>query len=100
MFLWAVAEQHLNRSEAASVLLKKVIALEPLNPDAHYLLARNLSKSGMTTEAIQEWRRVLELQPDHVEALYDLSHALSGTDPALGRENTRTDCSSWNSALG
>ena len=85
LFLLAVAEQQLHRADVSAEILRKLIALEPLNPDVHYLLAQNLFRLGKTSDAMQEWKRVLEINPDHVKALFDLSRALSKTRPVEAR---------------
>ncbi|MDE3179899.1 MAG: tetratricopeptide repeat protein [Acidobacteriota bacterium] len=64
---------HLNRS---TELLRKVVALEPDNSGAQYLLGRNLQDMGETQEAIQQWCLSLHADPNNTKALYRLAQEL------------------------
>ena len=60
--------------------------LEPRNTDAHYMLGQDLLKLGEQSNAIKEWRKTVELDPEHAEALYNLARHLSQTDPEKARQ--------------
>ena len=78
-------ERQLNNSFRAAELLHRVAALEPQNAAAHHLLAQNLSQLGRTTEAILEWQKAVEVDPEHAEALYSLARALQKQNPQQAR---------------
>jgi tetratricopeptide (TPR) repeat protein len=46
------------------------------------MLGQTLARLGRTSEAVAEWKKAIEIQPEHAEALYNLSRASSKTDPA------------------
>jgi len=72
------AEQH----------LKRAIALEPSNPQAHSYLAGVYLQQKRLTEAERGYRQVLKLSPDNPVALYNLGLiALLRDRPALALEN-------------
>ncbi|HXU11334.1 MAG TPA: tetratricopeptide repeat protein [Candidatus Binatia bacterium] len=48
--------------------LRKIVALNPSSPRAHYSLALKLEKEGMLDEALDSYRTSLRLRPDLVEA--------------------------------
>ena len=64
----ATSLQHLNSLENATVLLNKVLQLEPDNSFAHYQLANIKSISDDQLGAISEFNRVLHISPNFVEA--------------------------------
>jgi tetratricopeptide (TPR) repeat protein len=45
------------------------------------VLGQQLLHRGDRDGAIAQWRKVLEIQPDHGEALYNLSRQLAGSNP-------------------
>lgn len=48
--------------------LRKIVALNPSSPRAHYSLALDLEKEGRLDEALESYRTSLRLRPDFVEA--------------------------------
>lgn len=54
-------------SEALKIL-KEVVDSDEANPRAHYIYGLALEGSNQQEEAKKQFRRVLELEPDHVEA--------------------------------
>src|SRR5260370_38729771 len=46
------------------------------------MVGKGLVRNGDRPGATQRWRRVIEINPDHGEALYNLSQLLVQTDPA------------------
>ena len=63
-----------------------MVALEPRNAVAFHLLAQNLAQLGRNVEAIQQWQRAVEIDPEHGEALYNLARSLQKEDPAKARQ--------------
>jgi len=53
------------------------VILDPKNTDAHYLLGQDLAKLGKDSDAVAEWKKTTELDPEHAEALYNLGLAYS-----------------------
>ena len=53
-----------------------MIALQPGNPDAQFLLGQNLEHQGKTAEAIAHWKLALQADPNYSQALYNLARAL------------------------
>jgi superkiller protein 3 len=62
-------------------LLRKVLASEPRNATAQYLLGRNLFDAGDPTSAVEHWKAAVEIDPEYKEALYSLVRALRQADP-------------------
>jgi tetratricopeptide (TPR) repeat protein len=54
-----------------------VVALQPDNADAQYLLGQNLQHSGDNSAAIQHWKAAIEADPNHSQALYNLAKSLN-----------------------
>jgi tetratricopeptide (TPR) repeat protein len=52
--------------------LRKAVATEPRNADAHLELGRALFDSSDIEGAIAETKRVLDIDPKHTDALYNL----------------------------
>ncbi|TAL17780.1 tetratricopeptide repeat protein [bacterium] len=57
----------------ALVVAKEWAAAEPQSADAHYWYARILAEEGMEEEGLAEYKRTLELNPNHNQALSVLS---------------------------
>jgi len=86
LYLLAVAEKQLDDVSRSAQLLQQVVALEPANTDAQYLLGQDLAKMGEESGAIAHWRKAVELNPEHAEALYNLARHLSKTNPKAAKE--------------
>ena len=56
----------------AAAAMEKIIAIDPTNVKARLALAAGMFNLGKMTEAEVQWRRVLVLDPDNLEAHYDL----------------------------
>ncbi len=54
----------------------RAIALDPSQPQAHYLRASTLARASFTSEAIDAYRACLRLRPNHLAALLGLGHVL------------------------
>jgi tetratricopeptide (TPR) repeat protein len=56
----------------AAASMEKIIAIDPTNVKARLALAAGMFNLGRMAEAEGQWRRVLEVDPDNLEAHYDL----------------------------
>jgi tetratricopeptide (TPR) repeat protein len=63
----------IERTGEALVVAKEWAASEPESADAHYWYARILAEEGMEEEGLAEYKRTLELNPNHNQALSVLS---------------------------
>lgn len=71
----------------AEIELKKVIVQAPRDPTAHYALGMLLRHLGRFDEARNEFQRVLEIDPDDGDALYQLGSLLMEDDPEAARRH-------------
>jgi len=62
--------------------LQDVLRTDPQHVEAHFQLALLYKAQGLTTRALGMFRRVVELKPDHREALAELESA--GPGPSVG----------------
>jgi Flp pilus assembly protein TadD len=69
------------KEDEAIEAFRKVSALDPGNPEAHYMLGREMLNKGDTAGAIAEWRKTIEIQPTYIEALYNLARILAKSNP-------------------
>jgi len=65
-----------DRYEEALECFDRVIALEPSQPQAHFLRAATLARASFTRESIDAYRSCLAVRPGHVGALLGLGHVL------------------------
>ena len=71
---------------------EKVVALQPDNADAQYLLGQNLEHSGDSLAAIQHWKAAVQADPNHSQALYNLAKSLNKIhDPEAKQYQDRFD---------
>ena len=68
------------------------IATEPSQPQVHYLRAATLARASFTHDAIESYRRCLELKPTHVGALMGLGHVLKAVGDYDGSVASYNDC--------
>jgi superkiller protein 3 len=80
-YLLALAQTKLDQRQDAIGTLNKLLVLQPQNADAYFLLGQNLQKLGRTQEAIAAWKKSVETDANQSEALYNLSRAVSKTNP-------------------
>jgi tetratricopeptide (TPR) repeat protein len=66
--------------------LKRQLKLQPRDLDALFLLGQSLQAGGDTPGALEAWRQVLAINPEHTEALYNLARALNASAPAQAAE--------------
>lgn len=64
-------------SPYATELFQRVVKLEPGNSQAHFYLGRNLLQEGEKDEAITQWKKAVELNPDNLSALSSLVRTLT-----------------------
>jgi tetratricopeptide (TPR) repeat protein len=85
LILALIEKQSHNYSESITYL-EKLVALDPRDSVAQYMLGQNLLKSGNTAEAIRHWKLAVEADPDNSEALYNLARTLNGTGDPQGKQ--------------
>jgi uncharacterized protein len=61
--LQGVLEAHANNFEAATIYLRKALALNPQSAESHYYLGFLLSNQGKLSEALEEYRLCLRYDP-------------------------------------
>lgn len=81
--LMGLALMHGGRTDEALILLGRAVDIEPRTPGLRMNLAEGFARAGQHGRALQEFRAVTELQPDHVRA-WDRSGDLAALlgDPA------------------
>jgi Flp pilus assembly protein TadD len=73
----------------AAASMEKIIAIDPTNVKARLALAAGMFNLGKMTEAEVQWRQVLEIDPDNLEAHYDLGFMyLNQVPPDLEKVKT------------
>lgn len=70
--------------------LGKAIQRSPRSVKAHYYRAQLLKRTGKISEALADFREVLELEPSHVDAARELRlHAMRSTSSTGGGDSAR-----------
>ena len=64
-------------SARATELFERVVKIDPSNAKAHFYLGRNLLQEGKRDEAIAEWKKAVEIDPDDKLALSNLARTLT-----------------------
>lgn len=77
-----------NAAEAVEHL-QFVAGKEPLDVPTHFNLAEALASSGRIQEARKTYEKVLQLKPDHVQALLAFAELLAETDTAAAEQQLR-----------
>ncbi len=77
-----------NAAEAVDHL-QFVAGKEPLDVPTHFNLAEALGSVGMIQEARETYEKVLQLKPDHVQALLAFAELLAETDTAAAEQQLR-----------
>jgi cytochrome c-type biogenesis protein CcmH/NrfG len=89
-------------SAYATQLFQRVVQIDPANSQARFYLGRNLLQEGNQDEAIVQWKKAVEADPDNMSALSSLARALTQAKRpeapqyvarlrALQQEEQRTD---------
>jgi tetratricopeptide (TPR) repeat protein len=92
LYFLALAAKQDNDLARSSELFEKLLALQPENPDAQFLLGQNLEHQGNTSEAVAHWKLALEADPNYSQALYNLARALKkANDPEAQKYQDRYD---------
>lgn len=76
LFLLGVVE---HSSHYATELFQRVVNLQPNNAEARLYLGRNLLHAGNKDEAIAQWKKAVEADPDNLAACANLARVLSQT---------------------
>jgi tetratricopeptide (TPR) repeat protein len=74
LYLLAVV---LGASPQGREVLERLLAIEPENAVAHYMLGQSLLREGKTAEAIREWKTAVKLDPQNLSSLYNLARTLA-----------------------
>jgi tetratricopeptide (TPR) repeat protein len=64
-------------SARATELFEQVVKIDPSNSQARFYLGRNLLQEGKRDEAIAQWKKALEMDPDNKSALSNLARTLT-----------------------
>ncbi|MGH9746640.1 MAG: tetratricopeptide repeat protein [Candidatus Acidiferrales bacterium] len=92
LYFLALAAKQDNDLERSSALFQKVLALQPGNPDAQFLLGQNFEHQGKPAEAVVHWKLALQADPNYSQALYNLARALrKSNDPEAQKYQDRYD---------
>jgi Flp pilus assembly protein TadD len=59
--------------DSAIVLFDKALELDPYDIEARYMLALSCEKCGEKNKAINEYKKVIAQNPDHIEAKNNLN---------------------------
>jgi len=86
LYLLALDEEQLNHVARSTALAQRAIVLDSRNADLHYLLGQDFFRAGRMPEAIAQWRKAVELDPEHLPALYNLALALRKSDRRKAQE--------------
>ena len=79
LFVWNIlgaSQKGLGKSYDALKAFKKVISLNPNNPDGFSNLGVTLQEQGKLDEAIEAFNKALSLKPDYAEVYYNMGIAL------------------------
>jgi len=89
------------KSEAAVLLLRESVALDPQFLDAQHALIRALQDAGQLDEAIRTVQQLIALDPDDVLAHTRLSilYQAKGRVPEAEAEATRAKLMGWKKQL-
>lgn len=85
-YLLAFTHKHLERPKETIALLDRLLARQPNDQDALFLLGQSCVQSGDRPRAAQAWQKLLQLNSEHQEALYALSRLLQSTNPEQAAE--------------
>jgi tetratricopeptide (TPR) repeat protein len=76
-YLLGLAETKLGNYEQAVGAFTRFLQLEPRNADAYFLAGQDLQRLGRTTEAIEYWKKAVDVDANQTEALYNLWRTLA-----------------------
>jgi tetratricopeptide (TPR) repeat protein len=92
LYFLALVERQSGNVRRSAELFQKVVELHPDLSDAQFLLGQDLDKLGRSSEAIEHWKLALQDDPNHSQALYNLSRALAKAhDPTAQQYQQRFD---------
>ena len=76
----------LGDSPQATPVLERLVAIDPENAAAHYMLGQNLLRQGKSVEAIAHWKTAVKLDPQNSSSLYNLARALAKSNDPEAQE--------------
>ena len=92
LYFLALAAKQDNDLPRSTELFERLLALQPGNPDAQFLLGQNLEHQGNINDAVAHWKLALQADPNYSQALYNLARALKKTnDPEAQKYQDRYD---------
>jgi tetratricopeptide (TPR) repeat protein len=92
LYFLALAAKQDNDLPRSTELFEKLLALQPGNPDAQFLLGQNLEHQGNSSDAVTHWKLALQADPNYSQALYNLARALKKmNDPEAQKYQDRYD---------
>jgi tetratricopeptide (TPR) repeat protein len=81
-----MAESSLGRPEKAVELLKRSLGPGWSDTTAHYKLGRALLEVGRESEAVEHFRKAVELDPANSQALFALMRVMSARNPGQAKQ--------------
>jgi Tfp pilus assembly protein PilF len=92
LYFLALTARQENQISRSTALLERVVALQPDNADAQYLLGQALEHTGDSLGAVQHWKAAVQAEPNHSQALYGLAKSLKKMhDPEAAQYQDRLD---------
>ena len=92
LYFLALAAKQDNDLPRSTELFEKLLALQPGNADAQFLLGQNLEHQGNASDAVAHWKLALQADPNYSQALYNLARALKkANDPEAQKYQDRYD---------
>ena len=80
-YYWSLLERESGNLTKETILLQRVVVLQPQNDKASFLLGRSLMEQSRLDEAARAFRQALEINPNSSSSIYMLSRVLQRTDP-------------------
>lgn len=88
--LGALLLSRLDAQDAES-MLEEAVRINPKRPEAHDMLGSALRRLGRTRDAIYQFRLALKIQPDYIDARYNLAVVLARSGDPQGLKEAVDD---------
>jgi len=85
-YLLGLIEKAAGHAPESVQMLQKAAAIFPEDVDTLFVLGQELLHTGDRAAAIAQWRKVIKFNPDHGQALYNLSRQLAQSDPEEAKD--------------